>query len=211
MRADFLTKAEQMSKDFVAKLLASVQEHVDANAIVAGGWARDTHLGLEPKDVDIWLHSPQHWQTVKRKIERDVLQGVANLCVLMPNTVRAAGWCLWIMKATYEDVRVDFICFHEPLLAWGANVLAQFDIGICAIGWDGKSEFTKTPAFTKDLQNKTLTYNAEGRGLEDLPRVVYDHLPRLLKKFPDFVPVGFPTDVEAPGKYDPADFKVHYE
>lgn len=196
-------------------VLHLVRAAIDPNAIIAGGFARDVYLNKTPKDVDVWLHTSLPWEQVKDKLYEVLSDDMQSfITVLEPDSERARGWARWIMKAQVCGLRFDFICFYEPVNEDGMNVLNQFDIGLCAIGWkpaaDGGGKFFYGEAFEHDVLHKQLTFNADARVLEDVERVVWDHLPRLLAKFPNYEPQGFPAGVPKPTGAARKNFKVSY-
>lgn len=191
-------------------ILEQVQKRLDPQAVIAGGYARDCYLGQRPKDVDIWFHSTLHWKSIKKHIEQLLPIGLLDgVSIMVLKSLHEDAWASVIFKVSWNRLPVDFICFHKEIGERAENVLQQFDIGLCAIAWNGNKYIT-ADEFVSDNLNNTLTFNAETRKNEDIERVVYEHLPRLLNKYPDYTPAGFPEVSQEEYLRAKAQFKVIY-
>ena len=59
-------------QEVAATTLAVVNALIDRDAVIAGGFARDTICGIPTKDIDIWFHPDQTYQQVRNKLtEKD--------------------------------------------------------------------------------------------------------------------------------------------
>jgi hypothetical protein len=148
--------------------LSVIASTLDPRAVIAGGYARDTYLGLPTKDIDVWLHSDKHVDLAAELLE-DAFRDAGMRATL----VEAKDTCMYdrlingssdkmlrtvgLIKLIVEDAPVDVLLYHEPLDENLDNLLLSFDVGICraAINADGARKFHST--FSDDVRNKTLT------------------------------------------------------
>lgn len=135
--------------EWCAKLIDLQQ--IAPNSIIAGGALRDLYTGHQPKDVDFfsdsttlptWADGPQE-SNIDYKGMKYVL-GVAE----------------------YKGNNLPYqVVIHEPIAH--EALLESFDIGLCQIGFDGKS-LIKTEAFLWDIKHNIMTL----RHIDRYPRSI---------------------------------------
>jgi hypothetical protein len=137
-----------------AKLLAAIEV---PGAIVSGGCIRDWHLGLAPKDIDIFVpgFTQRHLTDLCDTINDDHLGDLQ----LQPGCGS---------YSTMDDPLVGVV--EGTLLGYEVNILSNrkhevsvleliqgHDFGICQSACDIDGNFTTTEAFEDDLGNRTAT------------------------------------------------------
>ena len=155
-------------------VLQSINKIFINQAIIAGGYVRDVALGIQPKDVDIFVcgRYGQHQQA----------QLIAN------------GW-EQKKKPTYNSIACISAMFEKQgeelplqLMVTSVSPLVvvndYFDWGICKCWASEKGDPLFTKQFLEDVRTETLTlhYNEAYHN----PYTVLAHGQRLQKKFPDY-------------------------
>ena len=152
-----------------ASLWDDILKLVDVpGAVVAGGCIRDHFLGLEPKDIDVFIPctSLEHWLDVKSG--------------LMDKYYRGPNSRLEDMQEGKEYDRTDFDRDKNPLYGvlagelcgYEVNIIARtnhatprelvdmFDFGILQCWYDGiKVHYTEAQVFDSFYKRATLTHN----------------------------------------------------
>ena len=148
------------------QLIAITENVLKAPAIVAGGAVRDYKLGLEPKDIDIF---------VPVKIELDLEFAIPEfkkhdleLSVFMPDTEIKDGYFLdqeevddglfqaevkGVLDGTFGPLKVQIIARPcDPFT--GETVVSKFDLSICQAWYDGDVHYSN--ACTESFQTKEV-------------------------------------------------------
>jgi hypothetical protein len=175
-------------------VLKAVNEHLDPHAFIAGGYARDKHFGIQPKDIDIVLHVPDEMERVLNAERMITSLGSSGLSfseaifLKFYNGDESIDWADEVVKLKVDGHAVDLLFLKYPV-SDPNKVFESFDFGICRIGIrDGKE--LSSEWFEKDERDQTLTLLDTARDAENLDRILLDHLPRLQAKFPAYTPVG---------------------
>ena len=134
------------------KFLAKAQEE-DPKALLAGGCIRDTWCGKHHKDLDLFVTKQisysgeldkDYMGNWKSRITESGLREYKE-CTKSIRGVTEGKW-------NGEDINiVTFTPWSSP-----AEMLEEFDFGICQIAYDGK-EIITTPAFHWDYKHGVFT------------------------------------------------------
>jgi hypothetical protein len=156
-----------VNRENAVALLNVVADAVDPNAIIAGGYARDTILGRAPKDIDIYLHvEHEDAVMVQQQVAAALLvRGIPyvmgevfeaneddNVGYLGDFTLRLCG----CVKFVIEGMPVDILMFRVPVSA-ADTVMDTFDVGLCKAVIDRNGVALSGYEFETDLACHTLT------------------------------------------------------
>jgi len=155
-------------------------------AIIAGGFPRDMHLGKEWKDVDIYTTAP------KGNIRRIITQIVGRAPLFMfdgdrsytenPNVRYVAQ-----VKHPNTGVMFDFIGVYMSPVDY---INKFFDFNLCKIHIHRNNGFMKieVPSCAqKDIDNETLTMTVNKEmDSHSVGKALLEHYHRLHKKYPDY-------------------------
>lgn len=192
-----------MSKATVAQAVLTAAKTVDSNACIAGGYARDTLLGVEPRDVDVYVGFTPILQGTEREQLRELSGAVAwrlrvagfDVADLGHEIRRAYGNGFArgprrrpqtnVVKLSVDGVAVDLVAVRESGLN---HVWRAFDIGLCMAGITDPEtmEIQTDPAHDKDAADKTLTLRFDQVPEDDRRSNAFEHVQRLLKKYEGF-------------------------
>ncbi len=158
-------------------------------AYVAGGWLRDYLLGVEPKDIDIFIASPSKAPFSTSSYTSNVLfdhYGWKVNCHLTSEYVENSSLreeVDYLLKYTSEDV--DVIGMKTGLFEF----LNNFDMSICQVYGelvDGEIKIYASKEFT-DFKKDKIIHQYE----HILQRE--DHVARVVEKYPDAQFVSTPS------------------
>lgn len=166
----------------IYKELNDVLESLPFEAILAGGCVRDTVLGKDIKDYDVYA-----WDTYETRIKLyeaypnhiDVTENdehayeAGNFSVVNTQAVAIDGNPIQVMLLDKVEIG-DCATLQE-------YVEKHFDFGICKATYHKLGGLHLTEAFNKDVANKTITYYES-----DLNWYNPDRAERMLAKFPDY-------------------------
>lgn len=170
------------------ELLAWIKENIDDSAIIAGGFARDMLLGEDVKDLDIWIKTP-----IKKAQLKPISKHVDRLfSINRLNDFRL----IQLTKFRYKNVDVDVIVVDPKYIPEGKNATHTFDFGICQAWTEDGVVFKGTDLFNNDVENGCITYHQTDYNDARIDRIVNNHLPRLVAKYPIFRVEGLPTVTE---------------
>lgn len=159
----------------------------DQDAIIAGGFVRDEWLGVEPKDIDVFLHARTHPEMHRQA------QAIRKVYMAL-----GYNWSGYMPDANYDGVDmplygvlrmkhptemdVDFVWTEEPITP--AGVFATFDIGLCMIASDEHDNIYRAQWFDTDVRRKELTVFMDRRlGQEEQTLA---HVARIKAKYPAY-------------------------
>lgn len=175
-----------MIEEVIVKIEPILEEYGCDMVTIAGGAVRDSMLGKQIKDYDVYINCPD----INRK---GILRARKSLAHLYPNGINAVFTPNKIYNNYYKDFTVrcytirniDFIFMDCHPVKF---IKEYFDIGLCECWFDFTTlNFCTTGAFDRDKNNKTLTVQIKpGMPLYSIGKSFTDHLPRLKKKFPDY-------------------------
>ncbi|WCD56045.1 tRNA nucleotidyltransferase [Caulobacter phage BL198] len=159
--------------DLWAALLGDIVPVFGGDAVVAGGAIRDFHLGLEPKDIDIWVNCPDPSTFAGRAKLLEQKADTAYNWYLSPTqeaettydgTAIGDGMTIYEgnaiifdaeQLATEEDIVVNVI-YHPDHQDGIPALVERFDMDICQ-GWFSGGMLHRTPAMQQALLTKTAT------------------------------------------------------
>jgi len=151
--------------------------------LLAGGAVRDFLLRKPIKDYDIYIRNTSLNKINAHKIfESDLAKRKAATLSDSDNTDRVCNF------AYADKIDCSFI-FVDTALRLPEYVQIYFDIGLCKCWFDNRAEkFVVTKEFEHDRNNKVLTaaYQAGVHENSAVGRSILEHIPRILKKYPDF-------------------------
>jgi len=182
-----------ISPDDIRKLESIAAEN--PSSIIAGGFVRDTELGVGFKDIDVYIPGASSRLT-QRKLDK-------------LGAYRTSGDYSGSNIYTYQikDSDINLVVVKDARNQEDLHnyVRRTFDVGLCMC-WinlnDGSTYLT--PEFIEDRDHKTLTIYYSNIYAESfgpcirLPTMIFDkdpgvllrvldeHVPRLLKKYPDY-------------------------
>lgn len=167
-----------------SKVLACLHEIIgEKYFILAGGAVRDVILDKPIGDIDIFFFSALEFQTAKRHFNG--ARGIVQTKVSNDESYGERDW----ESHKYSDVStgVEYNIIYNPKVGNTAQLLDTFDVGLCKIYFDIDKGVYKHPHFIEDMVNKTLTFrpNTGAKATEAGISVVW-HIPKLIKKFPDY-------------------------
>jgi len=141
-------------------LLTLVQEHIDENAILAGGYLRDLRVHNKAGcDIDIFVYAGGLLgpNGAGKKIDKffDVLAITDVDIHPFVDQANMPGWdTLALAKFEFLGMKVDLIVIDKPVSGdWYKN---RVNFGINQIWFDGKNIYEGS-SFHKDLSAKTIT------------------------------------------------------
>ncbi|WCA46264.1 tRNA nucleotidyltransferase [Caulobacter phage ERS] len=167
--------------DLWAALLGDIVPVFGGDAVVAGGAIRDFHLGLEPKDIDIWVNCPDpstfagraklleqkadtayNWYLSLTQEAETTYDGTAigdGMTIYEGNAV-IFGDPLYdpedpFQPKTLADIVVNVI-YHPDHQDGIPALVERFDMDICQ-GWFSGGLLHRTPAMQQALLTKTAT------------------------------------------------------
>ena len=127
------------------KALTDVQKHYP-DALIAGGFLRDTATGRTPKDIDIFIPHQELPRGFPLASELSVEGGAQY----------ASGTeveCLWDLTGYELPVQIIMLRPGMDPVERSQN----HDFGICQIWWNGVGQAEYSEAFIHDIRHKTFT------------------------------------------------------
>jgi hypothetical protein len=145
-------------------------------AVIAGGYVRDTVLGVEPKDIDVYIHAPgDAWETeaaLREAVQAHTTEMLGSSGETTDTDFRERLTAVFKVYRTAE-ANIDVLFFNEPIAPDASNVLASFDVALCQAAMLPNGEIVSTPGFKSDVAWNELTILRAS-----------DHAERLVGKFP---------------------------
>ena len=152
--------------NFITPHLERVRNHVDGEFIIAGGFLRDTYLGLQPKDIDVFV--PPSGLSIE---ELETYSGSEIFHVK----------CL--PGKDLNELPIEIITLSNEVPFTLEGVCDRFDLGICRIAINQAGICLITQEFFHDMLNSKITIHRLNGG--DTSRI-NKRIDRMLGKFPDF-------------------------
>lgn len=156
---------DQIIETKVVDFLHKVQSHVPG-AVIAGGYLRDLYIGIEPKDIDIFIPFVEDIDPILTKIDNEISPKIEVMSIQFTDSriteMRGAAYMpqseitrVWDVRSTKEDITPYQIIMLQKDLDTRDRI-SKYDFGFCQIYFDGCSVYA-TDAFQKDVDNKTFT------------------------------------------------------
>lgn len=146
-------------------MLALVQKYVPG-AVIAGGYLRDLYIGIQPKDIDIFIPFVEDIDSILTKIDNEISPKIEVMSIQFTDSriseMHGAAYMpqseitrVWDVRSTKEDnTPYQIIMLQKDLDI--RDRISKYDFGFCQIYFDGCSVYA-TDAFQKDVDNKTFT------------------------------------------------------
>ena len=122
---------------------------------IAGGFLRDLHHRVEPKDIDIFISGDVDKQRVKTVFET---AGYAGTTVVQPQLCEYLSFCdvQYVMEFTKTGARpIQVIVLKEGMRF--EDIINRLDLGLCQIGIDGVGDLYYSDAYWQDEMAQTFT------------------------------------------------------
>lgn len=161
----------------VHNFLKAIQKF-DERAVVAGGYLRDIMLGVQPKDVDIWIYN-----RLPKELVLDLPPDSYKVLRRIP--IQNSFAMKRIISVEWKGITFDIIQLRDPTV----RAIDRFDFGLNQAWYDGTSIHT-TLAFDKDQRDETITYLNNSENYTRLDRIIKDRIPRMIAKYPTYKVVG---------------------
>lgn len=161
----------------VHNFLKAIQKF-DERAVVAGGYLRDIMLGVQPKDVDIWIYN-----RLPKELVLDLPPDSYKVLRRIP--IQNSFAMKRIVSVEWKGITFDIIQLRDPTV----RAIDRFDFGLNQVWYDGTSLHT-TKAFDNDQKAETITYLNNSENYTRLDRIIKDRIPRMLTKYPTYKVVG---------------------
>ena len=146
---------------FWAQLLRGIENQ----AIIAGGAVRDWFMGLEPKDIDIFIHEnnpddPSTWHQFEWERDPEVILRDNDYPGIRERIIAVEDYIVQGMKINVIRINTD-LSIEEYIDLW-------FDINICKAFYRADADVTRLGHieclfdFLTDLENRTITISRHG-------------------------------------------------
>ena len=150
------------------------------NAVIAGGYVRDSHLGREVKDIDVFFPRPPQGSMTKLFDHLGISKEVSK------KNMKKYVTSFFSSKydAVIDGMEVDFVVNTLPdNEAFGWSLLETFNYGLDMCFTNGEELFLSDD-FNYDVKNSYLRLiNLEG--IHNLPHVMEKYA-RLKAKYPEY-------------------------
>jgi hypothetical protein len=172
-------KREKMI-DIIGQLLLTELKKIEGfeHAVIAGGMVRDSHLGGDWKDIDVF--TPHQW---KENLEKINLVKDGNQPDLKGYDGQFIG-DFYVVNYKYHDtipVQIIQSPFKDNSKEYGEQLIERFNYGIDQAYWDGQKEGS-TDLFKQDVKYGTATL-CRLDNISDLPEAI-SKFSRLKEKYP---------------------------
>jgi len=141
--------------------------------LIAGGYVRDTALGLTPKDMDLFFAEGQ-----REAVLRDMKEHVSLLQKDISDYA-AHPYVTRVYSVIGKSIDLVFTRVN-PI----QHVIKGFDLGICKCYTDCITPAVFSEQCLADMLNKTITYHRNETLHND--KLVMRHALRLQRRFPDY-------------------------
>jgi len=158
-------------------------------AIIAGGFPRDFHLGREWKDVDIYTNATtsQLYSTLRKLLPEDSFTPK----LVFADKYKLGSHVNYVAQVKYPETLVmfDFISVDMNPYTYIRN---YFDFNLCKIvmGYSvtgGFMNMTVTEDAQRDIDNETLTMSIKPDWNKmSVGKALMEHYPRIHAKYPDY-------------------------
>jgi hypothetical protein len=164
----------------VADSLLARLEAIDPHCIIAGGAPRDWYLGLQAKDLDVYLYVPQNSLLRHFKTQLAAI-GITNIeqSTLSVDDDRYISNPLvrWVFNYEESGEKVQLIVMKESTYT---SVVQHFPLSICKVWYKGGKIIPYSRQFTETTDRKAIVktgteYSSDGW-----------YIDKIRDKFPDF-------------------------
>ena len=169
-----------------AKLLYELTESkvITGSSLIAGGAVRDTLLGKDVRDVDIYIDFS------KQPYAIEILNNSSDVqsCKVLGGEISIEGshvdkptWVAYLTMTTGTQIELIGVNGNRY------DAIKAFDIGLCMVYIDTLDfSLVETEEYKRDRDLKTLTLYPSRLSSTSISRSIKTHIPKLLKKYPDF-------------------------
>jgi hypothetical protein len=164
----------------VADSLLAKLEAIDPHCIIAGGAPRDWYLGLQAKDLDVYLYVPQNSLLRHFKTQLAAI-GITNIeqSALSVDDDRYISNPLvrWVFNYEESGEKVQLIVMKESTYT---SVVQHFPLSICKVWYKGGKIIPYSRQFTETTDRKSIVktgteYSSDGW-----------YIDKIRDKFPEF-------------------------
>jgi len=149
---------------FWAQLLRGIENQ----AIIAGGAVRDWFMGLEPKDIDLFIHEsnpndPSTWHQFEWARDPEILRDILG----DEDYPGALGNIIAVEDYIVQGVKINVVRINTDL-SIEEYIDTYFDINICKAFYRADADNTRLGHveclfdFLTDLENRTITIRRYG-------------------------------------------------
>jgi len=168
--------------DIIGQLLLKDLQKINKfkSAVIAGGMVRDSHLGGDWKDIDVFSPVPV---TLADVVNLEKINLVLKDGGLSPKKYGPTG-TYKVYNFTYHDtipVQIIYSTQYDTSIPYGEDVIRKFNYGIDQAYWDGEKEGS-TEQFKSDIKHSYATLTKLDY-LSDLPNAI-SKFNRLQAKYP---------------------------
>ena len=172
--------------DIIGQLLLKDLQKINKfkSAVIAGGMVRDSHLGGDWKDIDIFTPVSVTFRDIVNleKINLVMKDGGAA-----PKKYNNTGFNYKVYNFTYHDtipVQIVYSAQYDTTLPYGEDLIQRFNYGIDQAYWNGEKEGS-TEQFKSDLKHSCATLTKLDY-LSELPSAM-EKFNRLKQKYPQLI------------------------
>jgi hypothetical protein len=169
-----------MDTELVQKVFDYFSKNYQANIVLAGGAPRDFILGKGISDYDFYVGCSMSPREVAKFADRMDIN--KRHCYRIGEST---GQEYTGMGAVWQ-VGNDIQLITDSEYVDTQRVWERFDIGLCMAAIESDGTLVTAPAFDVDRDNKQLTLYITNKNIERTGRSLTAHVPKLLKKYPDY-------------------------
>lgn len=125
-----MSQLESIYKEFQGRLVSF------GTLVAAGGAVRDSLLGREPKDYDLFLLWPGEFEFEEAKKQIEPL--LSDLARIPPVVEWHNSEPFLVATVDYQGLQVQVLVNPQPTMA---DLIASFDWNVCLFGYDGTRYF----------------------------------------------------------------------
>lgn len=170
--------------DSVITLLKSKNNSIEV--FLAGGAVRDADLGKKISDFDFYVVNNRRPNYIYYDDRLKYLKSVFGESVEINHKgYDKLGFSFDCYNLKYKNKNIDVIFTARTALT---EVLKDFDLGICKIGYTTQIGIFKTEEYLEDVKNKTITVYLDSiaKDKHRQHRCLTYHLPKVHNKYPEY-------------------------
>lgn len=176
-----------------------MREELQNNVVIAGGFARDTYMEQDYRDIDLYVPEADYYraksilfgdkeEVFTTETEPGSVEYEHQYIVQFTENIVQPIFYERFPALELETHPVNLIAIKDHIGAFtAANIADRYNIGLsqCWIPESGDSWIGYTPAFRRDIMNKQMTVLRTEWGREGTAA----NIRKYMKKYPDFLPI----------------------